>query len=67
LTQRGSGFAASMMRDLVKGGRTEGDHVIGDLVRRAAARGVETPILRVALANLEAHEAKRAAATIGAD
>lgn len=62
LTQRGSGFAASMMRDMLKGGRTEGDHVIGDLVRRAAARRIETPILRVALANLETHEAKRAQA-----
>ncbi len=67
LTQRGSGFAASMMRDLVKGGRTEGDHVIGDLVRRGAARRIDTPILRVALANLEVHEAKRAqASTIAA-
>lgn len=59
LTQRGSQFAASMMRDLVAGGPTEGDHVIGDLVRRAAARGIATPILRVALCNLEAHEARR--------
>jgi 2-dehydropantoate 2-reductase len=66
LTQRGSGFAASMMRDLLKGGRTEGDHVIGDLVRRGAARRIDTPILRVALTNLEAHEAKRAAETAGA-
>ncbi len=67
LTQRGSGFAASMMRDLLKGGRTEGDHVIGDLVRRGAARRIDTPILRAAQTNLEAHEAKRAAASVGAD
>lgn len=60
LTQRGSGFSASMMRDMLKGGPTEGDHVIGDLVRRATARRVDTPILRTALTNLEAYEAKRA-------
>jgi len=60
LTQRGSGFSASMMRDMLKGGPTEGDHVIGDLVRRGAARRVDTPILRTALTNLEAYEAKRA-------
>lgn len=66
LTQRGSGFAASMMRDLLKGGRTEGDHVIGDLVRRAAPRRIDTPILRAALINLETHEAKRAAAAADA-
>ncbi|MGH6968124.1 MAG: 2-dehydropantoate 2-reductase, partial [Stellaceae bacterium] len=66
LTQRGSGFAASMMRDMLKGGRTEGDHVIGDLVRRGTARRIDTPILRVALANLETHEAKRAQAASAA-
>lgn len=60
LTQRGSGFSASMMRDMLKGGPTEGDHVIGDLARRAMARRVDTPILRTALTNLEAYEAKRA-------
>ena len=59
LTQRGSGFSASMMRDMLKGGPTEGDHVIGDMVRRGAARQVDTPILRAALTNLEAYEAKR--------
>ena len=60
LTQHGSGFSASMMRDMLKGGPTEGDHVIGDLVRRAAARRVDAPILRTALTNLETYEAKRA-------
>ncbi|HEV2163207.1 MAG TPA: 2-dehydropantoate 2-reductase [Stellaceae bacterium] len=60
LTQRGSGFSASMMRDMLKGGPTEGDHVIGDMVRRGTARRVDTPILRTALTNLEAYEAKRA-------
>ena len=60
LTQRGSGFSASMMRDMLKGGPTEGDYVVGDMVRRGAARWVDTPILRAALTNLEAYEAKRA-------
>ena len=62
LTQRGSGFSASMMRDMLKGGPTEGDHVIGDMVRRGTARHVDTPILRTALTNLEAYEAKRTCA-----
>jgi len=61
LTARGSRFAASMMRDLAAGRRTEADHVIGDLVRRADRNGVAIPILRVALANLEVHEARIAA------
>lgn len=59
LTMRGSAFTASMMRDLVAGGRTEHDHILGDLVRRAEKRGVQVPLLRVALANLQVNEARR--------
>jgi 2-dehydropantoate 2-reductase len=59
LLERGSQFTASMMRDLVSGGPTEGDHIIGDLVRRAKARGLDVPLLEVALTNLEVHEARR--------
>jgi 2-dehydropantoate 2-reductase len=59
LTTRGSPFTASMQRDLVAGGATEGDHIIGDLVRRAEKRGIDVPLLRVALANLQVHEARR--------
>jgi 2-dehydropantoate 2-reductase len=59
LTTRGSPFTASMQRDLVAGGATEGDHIIGDLVRRAEKRGIDVPLLRVALANLQVQEARR--------
>ena len=59
LTTRGSPFTATMQRDLVAGGATEGDHIIGDLVRRAEKRGLEVPLLRIALANLQVHEARR--------
>jgi 2-dehydropantoate 2-reductase len=59
LTTRGSSFTASMQRDLVAGGATEGDHIIGDLVRRAEKRGLDVPLLRLALANLQVHEARR--------
>lgn len=59
LTERGSGFAASMLRDIEGGSRIEADHVIGDLLARARARGVETPLLRVALCHLQTYEAGR--------
>jgi 2-dehydropantoate 2-reductase len=59
LTTRGSTFTASMMRDLVAGGVTEHDHIIGDLVRRGERRGVAVPVLRTALANLQVQEARR--------
>ncbi len=57
-TTRGSQFAASMLRDMEAYRPTEGEHVIGDLVRRATAQDIETPMLRCALATIETYEAK---------
>lgn len=57
-TTRGSPFAVSMFRDIEAGRPTEGEHIIGDLVRRATAQGIETPMLRCALAAIETHETK---------
>lgn len=59
LTDRDSGFTASMLRDMQADGPTEADHVIGDLVRRADAHGLETPLLDVAWANLQVYEQAR--------
>ena len=58
LTERGSTMTASMLRDLQAGLRTEHDHVLGDLVRRAQRHGVDTPLLAMAHCHLQ-----RAAAT----
>ncbi|MDE2316870.1 MAG: 2-dehydropantoate 2-reductase [Xanthomonadaceae bacterium] len=60
LTEAGSTLSASMMRDLEHGGRIEADHVIGDLLARGEAHGMETPLLRLAHAHLKAYEARRA-------
>jgi 2-dehydropantoate 2-reductase len=57
-TTRGSAFAASMLRDMEAGRPTEGDHVLGDFARRAAVQGINTPLLRCALAAVETYEAK---------
>jgi len=61
LTERGSSFTASMLRDIERGGPTEGDHVLGDLLRRARTLGVATPLLRTAACHVQAYEAQRAA------
>lgn len=61
LTQRGSSFTASMLRDIEGGGPTEGDHILGDLLRRARRLGRSAPLLRVACCHLEAYESRRAA------
>jgi 2-dehydropantoate 2-reductase len=60
LTQRGSGFAASMLGDLEKGGPIEGRHVIGDMLGRARKHGIAAPNLRLAYAAVQAYEARRA-------
>jgi 2-dehydropantoate 2-reductase len=59
LTQRGSGFAASMLGDLEKGGPIEGRHVIGDMLGRARRYGIAAPQLRTAYAVVQAYEARR--------
>jgi 2-dehydropantoate 2-reductase len=60
LTQRGSALAASMLRDVERGGRAEGDHILGDLLLRAREKTVAAPLLRVARAHLQVYEAFRA-------
>ncbi|WP_421995813.1 ketopantoate reductase family protein [Reyranella sp.] len=65
LTQRGSGFAASMLADLEKGGAIEGSHVIGDMLARARRHGIAAPNLRIALAVTQAYEARRARGALG--
>jgi 2-dehydropantoate 2-reductase len=59
LTERGSSFAASMLRDVERGGPTEADHVVGDLLARARAAGQAAPLLRTAWCHLQAYEARR--------
>lgn len=60
-SQTGSDYGPSTLHDMENGRPTEGDHIIGDLVRRADRLGVEVPILRTALCNLQIYEARRQA------
>lgn len=60
LTQKGSSFTASMMRDVESGGATEGEHILGALLALARKHGVATPMLEVAATHLEAYAARRA-------
>ncbi len=59
LTQRGSQMKASMLRDIEKGSRTEGEHILGDLFARATRRGLEAPLLDIALTHVRAYETAR--------
>jgi 2-dehydropantoate 2-reductase len=60
LTAAGSGFTASMLRDVEQNARTEVDHVVGDLLRRANTPANAQTLLRVAYAHLMVYEARRA-------
>ncbi|HEY0292869.1 MAG TPA: 2-dehydropantoate 2-reductase [Hansschlegelia sp.] len=61
LTAKGSSGTASMLRDLESGARTEHEHILGDMLARARAAGVPAPLLTVALAHMQAYEARRLA------
>jgi 2-dehydropantoate 2-reductase len=59
--QIGSTYGPSILFDIENGRPTEGEHIIGDLVRRADRLAVEAPILRAALCSLQVYEARRCA------
>ena len=59
LTQKGSAFTASMLRDVESGGRTEGEHILGSLLAHAQRHGIATPMLEVAATHLAAYDARR--------
>jgi len=60
LTTRGSTFHASMLRDLESGARTEGEHIVADMLKRSRAAGIEATVLGLAWANLQARDARLA-------
>lgn len=60
LNTAGSTYKASMLRDMERGGPTEGAHILGYLAQRAAAHGIDNPIFRIAHANTQAYESARA-------
>jgi 2-dehydropantoate 2-reductase len=55
----GSSYGPSLLADIENGRPTEGEHVIGDLARRADQHGVEAPIVRAALCSVQIYEARR--------
>lgn len=60
LTAPGSGFAASMLRDIERCGPTEGAHVLADLLRRGTQVEGSPSLLRTACTHVAAYEARRA-------
>ncbi len=59
LTQAGSPLTASMLRDLHAGHAIEGDHIVGDMLRRARGAGLDAPLLAAAWVHLQAYQSRR--------
>jgi 2-dehydropantoate 2-reductase len=62
LTDPTSDFKPSMLQDVERGGRTEFEHLQGDMLRRAAAAGLAADGLRMAFCQLQADAARKARA-----
>ena len=62
ITTVGSPLKWSMLRDIERGSTTEGEHILGDMVARARALGIKTPILDLARTHVAAYEISRARA-----
>lgn len=58
--QIGSAYRPSMLVDIAAGRPTEGEHIFGDLVRRAGQIGMAVPILQAALCSVQIYESRRA-------
>lgn len=59
LTDKGSTFSSSMLRDTERRGPIEADHIVGDMLARAEAAKIHAPMLRVIYAALQTYQARR--------
>jgi len=60
VTAAGSTLSASLLKDIERGGLTEGDHILGDFLRRGRWSTADTVLLPLAYAQLRSYEARRA-------
>lgn len=55
LLAEGSPLKASMLRDLEQGSRVEGEHIVGDMWRRACRAGIPVPCLQTAWVHVQTY------------
>ncbi|MCW5772100.1 MAG: 2-dehydropantoate 2-reductase [Rhodospirillaceae bacterium] len=58
LTEKGSTFSSSMLRDTERRGPIEADHIVGDMIARAESARIDAPMLRIIYTHLQAYEAR---------
>jgi 2-dehydropantoate 2-reductase len=59
LLAAGSDFTASMYRDLISGQRTEHEHVLGEMCRKAGEQGLDTPLMAAAWCHMQVESGQR--------
>ena len=59
LTEQGSTFSSSMLRDIERKGAVEADHIVGDMLARAEAAKIPAPMLRTIYAALQTYQTRR--------
>jgi 2-dehydropantoate 2-reductase len=59
-------MSASMLRDIEAGKPVESDHIIGWMLEKARAHGIEAELLSMGFTHLKAYEARRAAGRVPA-
>ena len=64
LTDPRGNWSASMLRDMESGNRVEADHIVGWMLARARAHGIDETVLSLAYTHLKTYEARRAAGRI---
>lgn len=64
--ERDSGYSTSMLRDIERGARIEGDHVVGFMLAEARRLQLDDRTLRLAHTALKAYEERRAASRLPA-
>jgi 2-dehydropantoate 2-reductase len=60
VTAPGSTLSASLLKDIERGAPIEGDHILGDFLRRGRWSTADTVLLPLACAQLRSYEARRA-------
>ena len=61
LVDKSSTITASMLRDVERGGPVEADHVVGYLLDKARAHGIDETLHKICYTHLKAYEQRRAA------
>ena len=60
-SQEDSQYSTSMLRDIERGGQTEGEHILGFMLRKAEQAGIPCHTLLLAWTSVKAFEQRRAA------